>query len=108
MASNATDEGKESGVQYSDRLGRDTMLMGDHGKQKRRKALKGKGLYYLLQEFNYSNKRVNRVKDRFTESITSISLWFISKNIASGYKAKPGVIRKINALKIKVIAVFFN
>ena len=31
MASNATDEGKESGVQYSDRLGRDTMSSSDHG-----------------------------------------------------------------------------
>jgi hypothetical protein len=96
----ATDEGKDRGVHYSDRLGRDTMSMGDRGKQNRGKALKSKGLYYHLQEFNYSDKRVNRAKDRFTESITSISLWFISKNIASGYKAKPVGIRKINAANL--------
>jgi hypothetical protein len=61
------------------------MSMGDHGKQNLRKALKGNGLYYLMQEFNYNDKLVNHAKDRFTESISSIAIWFISKNIASGY-----------------------
>jgi hypothetical protein len=100
IESTATDEGKDRGVHYSDRLGRDTMSNVNRGKQSIGRAKKGKGLYYLLQEFNYNNKLVNRVKDRFTESINSIGLWFISKNIASGYKVNRGVMVKINAAKL--------
>jgi hypothetical protein len=90
----ATDEGMDRGKHYSDRLGRDTMSRSDRGKQNRGKAKKGCGLYYLLQEFNYNDKLVNSAKDRFTESITSISLSFISKNIASGYMSESAVLTK--------------
>ena len=76
------------------------MSMGDRGKQNLRKALKGNGLYYLMQEFNYNDKLVNHAKDRFTESISSIAIWFISKNIASGYMSESAVLTKINAANL--------
>ena len=96
----ATDEGMERRVYYSDRLGRDTMPLSDRGKKNRGKAIMGNGLYYLLQEFNYNDRLVNRAKDRYTESISSITIWFVSKNIASGYRSDSAVATKINAANL--------
>ena len=76
------------------------MPLSDRGKKNRGKAIKGNGLYYLLQEFNYNDRLVNRAKDRYTESISSITIWFVSKNIASGYRSDSAVATKINAANL--------